>query len=187
MTRVGDRRIEFLVLLAAALLLLFLLQQWSFLAAPSRAQGSVGSGWAISEILGPDLRLKALGNQELVLHGESAGLVMSEIGPLQVNLLPKALQLSDVQARLPGMALRIRADLCRVSGKALLFTGAVRMDTREGKGLLFTDRLKLSLGEDRLRTGELAILSPKGLIGGKGGRVVPGFESSLAELVHRSR
>lgn len=200
MLRIGDRLLGSLTLIAAAALLVFLGWQWHALhrlsdaarpgarGAPSGAStGSAHPGFAVTAITGPRLLLSALGEHELTLEAVSAELQMPELGPFQLNLAPSGLTLSRAQARLSEPALRIRAERCRLTSDRLTFTGAVRLDDAGGKGLLFSDRLELSLESDHLQTGDLVILSPEGQSGGQGGRVVPGFDATLHALLSRSR
>lgn len=187
MLRIGDRLLDVLALIAATLLIVWLTARWATMPLPDPARQDGGRGLVIAAIEGPGLELDALGGKGLSIRGESAQLLMPELGPLQVNLAPSALQLARVEAWLGDSSLRIRAQECRVDEKALLFSGAVRVDGEQGNGLLFSDRLELSLSADRLTTGPLVVLSPEGDSGGRGGRVVGGFAASLADLLQRSR
>ena len=192
MLRVGDRLFEVLALIGTILLVFFLLHRWQSLSPASlspapRGEVNQAHGLAVGQIQGPSLELQALDGQKLYLRGSSAVLLMPELGPLRINLGPSALQVHGVEARFGQAALRIRADRCKVDRETLLFSGAVRLDSAEGRGLLFTDRLELSLEADRLSTGPMVILSPEGDSGGMGGRVVQGFSATLAEVQERSR
>ena len=188
-----DRLIGLFSCLAAAALLVFLGRQWMALHRMPIAPGPETSipgpppGFAVTAITGPSLELQVLGDRDLTLGAASAELLMPELGPFRLNLAPRGLDLIQARARLSDPALHIRAEHCRLIGNRLTFTGAVRLDDADGKGLLFSDRLELSLARDHLQTGELAILSPEGRSGGQGGRVVPGFDTTLAALLDRSR
>jgi len=192
---VGDRLLDSLTLIAATALLVFLGWQWHVLgrmldgagADVPAGTGSTRPGFAVTGIIGPRLQLSALGKHAITLEARRASLVMPELGPFQLNLAPKSLRLDAAKARLTDPALRIVAEHCRLDSDHLVFSGAVRLDDADGKGLLFSDRLELSLARDHLQTGEVAILTPEGTSLGQGGRVVPGFSATLHALLSRSR